>query len=329
MIRLRKRKNVNFVDNYLLSTMKTLFSILLFVSIFCSQAFAQRGYNNNYATWKIHVASSTFLSDLGGKPAIGTNDISDIDFKATRFALGGGLQFNYGALGINPNFFYTRLTAADSLTTNRGRAVRNLSVATDVVEVNVLFQFTIPTDIPVIGGLYFNAGGGLTYFDPKGYLNGEYYSLRPLGTEGQNYRPDRSPYPFIVPVIPFGLGYKIPLGHNSAISIDLSARKSFTDYYDDVSTTYGDNAAITANGGSIAGALADRSVRGLPDGNQRGDPNDKDNYFLLGLKFEKALGSGGGGGRGNTSCYYNNNWFGKNGTTPRIGRRGARRRLFR
>lgn len=118
-------------------------------------------------------------------------------------------------------------------------------------------------------------------------LNGQWHSLRPLGTEGQNIDPTKSPYnPFSV-IIPFGFGKNIKLNNGMTLGIDISLRKSFTDYLDDVSTSYFDNNLIRAHSGDIAAQLADRSSGssiGQP-GSIRGNPKNNDNYFLVGLKL--------------------------------------------
>ena len=74
--------------------------------------------------------------------------------------------------------------------------------------------------------------------------NPDYYSqwidLQPLGTEGQGTTayPDRKKYSRTQIAIPMGGGVKISLNDNLNIAFSFSARKTYTDYLDDVSTTY-------------------------------------------------------------------------------------------
>ena len=53
---------------------------------------------------------------------------------------------------------------------------------------------------------------------------------------------------------------------------------------------YANTGAISESGGAIAGLLADRSVNGINEGSTRGNAQSKDNYFLIGLKFERIIG---------------------------------------
>ena len=62
------------------------------------------------------------------------------------------------------------------------------------------------------------------------------------------------------------------------------ARRTWTDYIDDVSDTYANNAVLAFENGALAAQLADRS--GLAESNTgraRGDVNTRDWYFYSGL----------------------------------------------
>lgn len=78
-------------------------------------------------------------------------------------------------------------------------------------------------------------------FNPQAENNkGEWVDLQPLGTEGQGTTsfPDRKPYPLIQMAIPMGGGVKIAINKSVNIIFEYGIRKTFTDYLDDVSTTY-------------------------------------------------------------------------------------------
>jgi hypothetical protein len=114
-------------------------------------------------------------------------------------------------------------------------------------------------------------------------LNGQKYALQPLQTEGVKY----SRLAF---VIPFGIGGKVKLTPFINMNIEVGWRKTFTDYIDDISTVFKDNASFTD---PIARQLADRrpeiDLPVLPAGNKRGEPSNKDGYMLLSVKFEYYL----------------------------------------
>ena len=63
--------------------------------------------------------------------------------------------------------------------------------------------------------------------------------LQPLGTEGQNAGFDgRSPYNLWSVTIPFGFGFKWSVSEKVGLAFEWGMRKTFTDYLDDVSTSY-------------------------------------------------------------------------------------------
>lgn len=231
------------------------------------------------------------LSDLGGANSNGSSGVKDLDFQTFRAAVGGGIHYHVRNVSIGANVIATHLVGDDAFTDLASRSQRNLSVRTDLIEANILLEVAPFPSIPVLDRMYVNGGVGGAYFQPKAEYNDEWIKLRPLGTEGQNYIDGMQPYSKVALVLPFGVGYKFPLGSFSTLSLDLSMRKSFTDYLDDVSTVYADQASIAGAGGEIAAALADRSVNGYAVGSQRGGSESNDTYFFVGLKFQRAIGA--------------------------------------
>lgn len=105
--------------------------------------------------------------------------------------------------------------------------------------------------------------GGLSMFkfNPRAELDGEMWELQPLGTEGQGTTayPDRQKYSLYSFAIPFGLGLKVNLSKTFSLGLEWGMRYTFTDYLDDVSTTYADINAVQAERGDIARALSNRT----------------------------------------------------------------------
>ena len=66
--------------------------------------------------------------------------------------------------------------------------------------------------------------------------------MQPLNTEGQGLAsfPNRTPYSLFSGSVLGGIGIKFLLNENLTLGIDISANYTFTDYLDDVSTTYAD-----------------------------------------------------------------------------------------
>jgi len=274
-----------------------LFSIFLLLS---TASFSQRGINSR-PYWSTHIllSSSTFLSDLGGRDSYGSNNHSDTDFGQTRYAIGSGIQYNLPkGLSFGLETFYTRL-AADDAETNWDRKYRKLKVRTDVIETAIKMEYTVPHSIVTrysLSGFYANVGLGFFSYKPMNEFNGEWHSLRPLGTQGQFADPNLSPYDYFSFVIPFGFGKKFYLKNRMILALDLSLRKTFTDYIDDVSGEYYDAALINETSGKLAAYFSNPSVVEPVDGvvigkpgSIRGNSENNDNYFLVGLKLHIPL----------------------------------------
>jgi hypothetical protein len=148
-------------------------------------------------------------------------------------------------------------------------------------------------------------GLGVFHFDPYSYdSTGRKVFLKPLSTEGQGIYPNKKEYSLWQPTIPFGGGVKFAITENLRIGIEIGLRKLFTDYLDDVSTSFPDFNDLLAARGQTA---VDFSYRGdeVPGGaaafptkeTQRGGAEQKDIYYFTGLNisFRPSFGSGGGG----------------------------------
>jgi hypothetical protein len=122
--------------------------------------------------------------------------------------------------------------------------------------------------------------GGLGYFtfNPKA----DDVELSTLGTEGQNVGFNgRKPYNKWSIAIPFGIGFKFSLNSRISAALEWGVRKTFTDYIDDVSTTYYlDGSQI--NPGNTAEALSDPTQLHQPY-QERGNPQTEDWYSFAGL----------------------------------------------
>ena len=98
--------------------------------------------------------------------------------------------------------------------------------------------------------------------------------------------------------IPIGGGFKYSVSDDVKISFEIGFRKTFTDYLDDVSTTFADKTLLLGNNGQHA---VDLSYRGdevyggsttYPAANsQRGNPDSKDWYYYTGLGISYRLGN--------------------------------------
>lgn len=246
-------------------------------------------FNNRTWSYNILLGGSGLLGDLGGGVGNGSIGPKDIDLRGTRPAIGFGFTRHNRQLSLGMNLLATRLVGSDEYSQSESREVRNLSVRTDLIELNLISEFR-PFRHTFMKRMYLTAGVGGIYYQPKAELNDEWIKLRELGTEGQ-LMTDNTTYSKFDIVIPYGLGYKFPLGENSTLNLDLTMRKSFTDYLDDVSGAYPNLAALAESNGDIAALLSNRSGQDVAEGSIRGSSLYKDHYFVVGLKFEKTIGS--------------------------------------
>ncbi len=135
--------------------------------------------------------------------------------------------------------------------------------------------------------------GGFTVYNynPQAELNGTVYNLREYGTEGQFTGEE---YYNTTLALAYGIGFKVDLSFEWSLNFEVSARKLYNDYLDDVSTVYVDPDDLKALRGPIAPLLADRSI-GDPSisrpGNQRGDSSRNDTYVLSTVSLVYYFGS--------------------------------------
>lgn len=280
--------------------MKHIFFILAFFSIL----FAQSQKNKN--TFHLNLGASNFLGDLGGANQIGTNGLKDLELVLTRPAFSGGYRYYLDNSNVlKGSVAYLRVNGDDKLTQEYFRNFRNLKFRSPIIELSVLYEYYLLAESS--GHLYKLKGakgkkaqswniylfGGVAgfWYNPKGPLNGRWYALRKLKTEGNKY----SSISF---AIPFGMGVKKTISSKISANFEICLRKTFTDYIDDVSTVYYDYNAILQERGPIAAYFSDPGGHGnsyqTATGLQRGDPKDKDAYMTIQLgityKFNKMRG---------------------------------------
>src|SRR5258705_1777219 len=174
---------------------------------------------------------------------------------------------------------------------------RNLSFSSTLQEVEGRFEFNfMPYELGSNNYLFttFMFGGlSVFHFNPKAELHGEEIELQPLGTEGQGVYADRQPYSLYSAALLFGGGIKIN-GDNIGFTIEMGVRRAYTDYLDDVSTTYPDPASLLAVNGPDAAALSDRTIGYDPlhhEGKKRGNSKDPDWFMFTGVSAYIGIGS--------------------------------------
>ncbi|MGZ8552966.1 MAG: outer membrane beta-barrel protein [Chitinophagaceae bacterium] len=292
--------------NYLLSAVR-IFVLILSLTLFSSSAFSQSITTGN-GKFEVGLGFGPmfFLGDLGGSAGIGKGFVKDLDFPLTKFSK--MLYVNYYAaewLGFRLALNHGQLEGSDAEAPNKGgdetfRIARNLSFKSSVLEAYFAAELYPTVFFERYEGLqgklrpYGLIGIGAYKFNPKTKLNGQWVELKPLRTEGQGLIPGKSEYKLMQAEVPVGLGFKYYIKENMYVGIEVMHRKLFTDYIDDVSTTYPDPIifnSLPAADGAKARQLFYRgdelpSSRQMPGINeQRGDPKDDDAFFSTILRF--------------------------------------------
>lgn len=277
----------------------------------------------------ITIAPSNFLGDLGGNFGKGTTFLKDNNISQTRFIAGVFTSVYptewFGArLALN----YGRLSGDDAVIKGKGgleeaRRTRNLNFKSSLLEAFVVaevyptvFFEADPTDQYHKLRPYAVAGVGAFRFNPKGQdpATGQWVDLAPLRTEGQGFAeyPDRKPYKLTQLNVPLGVGIKYFVSDNVNLSFEIIHRKTFTDYMDDVSTTYIDENLFYNYLPTAQAQVADRiynksaarggSSTGYGPGAKRGTPTNNDAYYSCGFKLAIRLGSGDRSWSNSTRC---------------------------
>lgn len=278
--------------------LKNLILVIFIVFISAINTDAQRWKMVRYE-FSGGLGASNFLGELGGANQIGTNYFKDFEWSETRFGIALGLRYKLSEFfAFNTHLTYGSVAGDDKLTDEFFRHYRNLNFSSYIFEWNVNFEAAFQQEqighryrLRRIKGqkgyeiyAYAFVGAGIFNFDPKAEYKGTSYRLQPLGTEGQGLVPTRKKYSLWQFCIPIGFGFKYTIDAKWGVGIEYGMRKTFTDYIDDVSTTYFDNNDIRAASGTVAAALADRSDHSRPGitapDEQRGDPRDLDAYMF-------------------------------------------------
>jgi hypothetical protein len=276
-------------------------SVLVLFLLFPVLLLAQRRQQRFELVFSGGVA--TYSGDVGGNEIKFASD--HLKKLGGSFGLGGRVHIT-NFLAVRGSFNYSMISGADSFANEAGRLRRNLSFRSPIYEGNLLLELSVfnwrhiyghKTNLSRSGrgNLYLYAGMGFFKFNPQAYYEGRWYNLQPMGTEGQGVKEGLGKYELSSSALIAGLGYRHLLWSRYSIGFEAGIRKTNTDYLDDVSIAYYDNALIAATNGSLAATLADRSLNGerRPSGSKRGNPSTKDYYATVQLTLAVKLGDRG------------------------------------
>jgi len=206
----------------------------------------------------LNVGPSNFLGDLGGTEGKGQTFLKDNNWSMTKVMKGvffSVVPSEYVNFRASLNF--GRLEGDDAIISPKGgleeaRKNRNQDFRSSLIEFYaaaeiypLVFLEEDPNDVWHKFRPYGLLGVGVFKFNPKGSYapsggQEQWVELKPLRTEGQgmpNY-PTRKEYSLTQLNIPYGVGLKYFFSEKVNLSFEIVNRLTFTDYIDDVSTTY-------------------------------------------------------------------------------------------
>jgi hypothetical protein len=239
-----------------------LLAILSFAQV--NDLMAQSKGDFGYTTINARVGIANYFGDLNPLAQYMSTELS---FTRPSFGLEVERIFRGQRFGIRFGLMWARLqgddfTAADpNNERHRYRYIRNAHFRNDVFETTLVGTIRIPE---IAGGTWRNPvtpwtpyvfiGIGALYHNPVARtpeeFGGNWVSLKPLQTEGQDY----SSFAFM---IPFGVGVDWRLTDRIDIGVEMGMRFTFTDYLDDVSGLYTDPANLSSD---LARAMANRTM---------------------------------------------------------------------
>ena len=234
-------------------------------------------------------------------------------------------QYITPKIDIRFNALFGKVYGDDSESAADWQQRRNIDFNSTLKEYSLMLEYNL---VDIISDKaeyrmtpFVQAGIALFQFNPKtNYINdqGQTVSveLQPLGTEGQGLAGYGERYSLSQISIPIGGGIRYAINDNLTLGLELVGRFTFTDYIDDISTSYPVNEDLLLNGqrGVLASQLSYRGddFLGLPDtgipaeleGTTRWSESVNDYYFTGMLTLTYRLngglfsGNGGGGGMG-------------------------------
>ncbi|MEO6070644.1 MAG: DUF6089 family protein [Chitinophagaceae bacterium] len=257
----------------------------------------------------IGVGPMYFLGDLGGHNGEGTTFLKDLNMPMMKLSKGAYVNlFPAEWIGFRLAINHGVVEGDDAVIKDKGgderfRKDRNLSFRSSVLEAYAATEIYPTVFIEQYDELagklrpYGVVGVGAFKFNPKTKYGNKMVPVKELRLEGQGMSeyPDRKEYSLISYEIPMGFGAKYYIKENMYVGMEVLHRKTFTDYMDDVSTTYINpdlfDKYLTPQKAALAKQLhykelsaQTRANTGI-DGEQRGDPSQKDSFFSTIIKF--------------------------------------------
>jgi len=267
----------------------------------------------------VNLGASNYLGEIGGEEETRRDFVFDMKLNRTQLTVGGFARYKFNPqLSANVGINYGRIKGNDYNSKNPARVARNLSFQNDIIELSGRLELTLFYDNDLGGRGYYNpdfkiyafAGAAVMKHNPKvrymgdiSEFNGELVELQPLKTEGIDY----DLWQFTVPA---GIGIYLTHKKIHRFGFEIGYRTTFTDYLDDVSTTYVSDKDVSQNNDELAYALSNRTNQESIDlaaayaeefdkdvpnfgsfapGQKRGDVTNNDGYLFTQFSYSYVL----------------------------------------
>lgn len=222
--------------------------------------------------------------------------VDPVVLRETHIAIGGFAKYALtDRLKLRGSITYATISGDDANFNKASlRKRRNLDFRSPIFEFGALAEYEFlrfnesfrkPTT-----AFYGVTGLAIFNFNPEAQFQGKWVELQPLGTEGQGTSafPDREKYSLTQISIPIGIGVTHSLSRHLNIGAEVAFRKTFTDYLDDVSKTFGTKDALISRHGEIAYRLSNRTWETFDEaedlgGSKRGNSDTNDWYYFGGV----------------------------------------------
>jgi opacity protein-like surface antigen len=280
-------------------------ALLLVLALVATEASAQQfSKRKQYNSVGVSLNAMNYFGDITPKPSI-----PSFRAGATRPNLGLSITHRFAPrISARAALAYGRITGDDTKAANQNdsdakyRYNRNFAFRNDIVELSAIGVFDLienrntyvkrPDFVP-----YVFAGVAAFYHNPKGLVKdnattlnpGDYVELQPLNTEGQTEGYSKTQIS-----IPFGGGVRYKINKDFDIGLEIGWRKTFTDYIDDVSGNFAQDANLRSAAAQYFGRDITLSrtgeFAGFNDpGIMRGKRNEKDWYIVTGITLNYIL----------------------------------------
>lgn len=275
-------------------------------------AFIYSGLTAQYR-WDIglNLGAANYLGEIGGNEETRRDFVLDMQLDQTQWVVGGFARYRVSPqLSFNTGLNYGRIRGFDGHSENPARVARNLNFRNDIIELSIRTELTLLYDNDVGGRGYYDPdfklygflGVAIFYHNPQAKFEDGYVDLIDLKTEGVEY----SNFQLSIPA---GIGLYFTYRKLHRIGWELGYRFAFTDYLDDVSTTYApydelgpdrELASTLSNRTSqkiIDEVNAEARSRGLQEvnlgsfavGEKRGDPTNNDGYLFTQFSYSFVI----------------------------------------